>query len=94
MGKYVAIPIEDDTLKDIIESIATGYTDNEGIRHKANKQIATILTLQANLGCRIGDICNLTVENFVRDGETWKLDLTEQRQVLETTRKRSQPRYQ
>lgn len=79
MGCYTTTPLEDGELKDIIESIATGYTDNEGIRHKANKQIATILTLQANLGCRIGDICNLTVENFVRDGETWKLDLTEQK---------------
>lgn len=79
MGAYVTEPIDENTLKDIIDSIATGYTDNEGIRHKANKQIATILTLQANLGCRIGDICNLTAESFAKDGDVWKLDIKEQK---------------
>lgn len=79
MGKYTTAPLETEDLKDIIESITTGYTDNKGITHKPNKQIATILTLQANLGCRIGDICGLTVENFVYDGTTWKLDMTEQK---------------
>lgn len=79
MGKYTTVPVDEKTLKDIIESVASGYTDNKGIIHKPNKQVATILTLQANLGCRIGDICSLAVENFVFDGEAWKLDLTEQK---------------
>ena len=61
------------------KSIAAGYTDHKGIIHKPNKQVATILTLQANLGCRIGDICNLTTDNFVFDGDAWKLDMTEQK---------------
>lgn len=79
MGEYTTRPLEEKELKDIIESIASGYTDNNGITHKPNKQVATILTLQANLGCRIGDICALCVENFVFDGDAWKLDLTEQK---------------
>ena len=79
MGEYTTRPLEEKELKDIIESIATGYTDHKGIIHKPNKQVATILTLQANLGCRIGDICNLTTENFVFDGDAWKLDMTEQK---------------
>ena len=79
MGSYTTRPIDNKELKDIIESIATGYTDNHGTPHKPNKQIATILTLQANLGCRIGDICNLKVENFVYDGSAWKLDMKEQK---------------
>ena len=79
MGLYTTDPITEKQLKDLIEIITTGYTDNAGILHKPNKQIATILTLQANMGCRIGDICNLTVENFVKDGEVWKLDLIEQK---------------
>lgn len=79
MGIYTTVPVDEKTLKDIIESIKSGYTDNKGIRHKPNEQVATILTLQANLGCRIGDICALKVENIVWDGNAWRLDLTEQK---------------
>lgn len=79
MGKYTTRPIEESELKDLIDLIASGYTDNDGIPHKPNRQIAVILTLQANLGCRIGDICALTVESFVNDGDAWKLNITEQK---------------
>lgn len=79
MGRYKTAPVSENTLKDIIEAVSTGYTDNNGVIHRPNKQIATILTLQANLGCRIGDICNLKVENIVWDGSAWRLDLTEQK---------------
>lgn len=79
MGKYVTRPCTEDEIKKLVKLISVGYTDNDGIPHKPNKQIATILTLQANLGCRIGDICGLTMENFVFDGDAWKLDLTEQK---------------
>lgn len=79
MGSYTTRMITNDEIKEIISAIAEGYTDNDGIPHKPNKQIATILTLQANLGCRIGDICALTVESFVWDGDAWKLDISEQK---------------
>ena len=79
MGSYTTRPVSETELKEIIEAVASGYTDGNGIPHKPNKQVAVILTLQANLGCRIGDICALTVESFVHDGEAWKLDITEQK---------------
>ena len=79
MSLYTSRLITDKEIKDIIESIATGYTDNKGVHHKPNRQIAVIMTLQANLGCRIGDICTLTTDNFIKDGETWRLDMTEQK---------------
>lgn len=79
MGEYTTRPVTTNELKDLIEIIATGYTDDKGVPHKPNKQIATILTLQANLGCRIGDICAMTVENFVQEEGVWKLDMTEQK---------------
>ena len=79
MGAYTTRIAETKEIKDIIEAIAAGYTDNNGITHKPNKQVATILTLQANLGCRIGDICALTTDNFIKDGETWRLNMTEQK---------------
>lgn len=79
MGCFVTRPVSDEELKDMIEAVESGYTDNKGIRHKPNHQVATILTLQANLGCRIGDICALTAENIVWDGNAWRLDLKEQK---------------
>ena len=79
MGAYTTRPVTAEEIKEIIESIASGYTDNKGITHKPNKQIAVILTLQANLGCRIGDICALCVENIVWDGEAWRLNMQEQK---------------
>ena len=79
MGSYTTRIAETKEIKDIIEAIAAGYTDNNGITHKPNKQVTTILTLQANLGCRIGDICRLTVESIVFDGDAWKLDMEEQK---------------
>ena len=79
MGSYTTRPLEEKELKELIDTIARGYTDPDGTPHKPNRQIAVILTLQANLGCRIGDICALSVESFVYDGETWKLNITEQK---------------
>lgn len=79
MGRYTTRPLEDGEIRDLIDIIASGYTDNDGIPHKPNKQVATILVLQANLGCRIGDICALTVESFSFDGNAWRLDIKEQK---------------
>lgn len=79
MGSYTTRPLDAKELKSLIDLIALGYTDPDGTPHKPNRQIAVILTLQANLGCRIGDICALTVESFVNDGEVWKLNITEQK---------------
>ena len=77
MGNYTARPVTETELKDIIESIVSGYTDAHGVPHKPNKQVATILTLQANIGCLISDICALTIESLVKSGDAWKLDVTE-----------------
>ena len=58
--------------------------------HRQNDQLAMILELQANIGCRIGDIVTMTVENIVAKEYkidqnevkipiSWRLDLTEQK---------------
>lgn len=78
MGKYTTAQAENQQVKNVIECIKNGYKHN-GIQHEPNPQIATILLLQANLGCRINDIVNLKAENIVFDGYTWKLDLVEQK---------------
>ena len=78
MGKYQTRQAENYEVKNVIENIAKGYTHN-GVTHEPNEQIATILLLQANMGCRINDIIHLRAEDIVFDGDTWKLDIIEQK---------------
>lgn len=78
MGAYCTAIIDTEQITDIIKALQSGYTHN-GVKHRSNYQIATIMTLQANLGCRIGDIVHLEVEDMVYDGEAWRLDMIEQK---------------
>ena len=78
MGSYTTRLIDTEEVSEIITTLRSGYT-HKGVKHRSNYQVATILLLQANLGCRIGDIVHLTVENIVFDGETWRLDMEEEK---------------
>lgn len=78
MGKYTCRAIEEHEYKRIILLLRTGYTYN-GVKHRENDQIATALTVQANLGCRIGDIMALTTDSIIKDGGIWRLNITEQK---------------
>ena len=59
---------------DIIDTMRTGFT---GFR--ANQRIATALVIEANLGLRISDILKLKLNDIVKDGERYRLDITEQK---------------
>jgi integrase len=63
----------------IINTIKEGFKGEDGKVFRANKRLATILTLEANLGLRIGDILNLRLTDIVKDGERFRLDITEQK---------------
>jgi len=78
MGRYTTELIGTEEITAIIKALRSGYT-HDGITHRSNYQVATIMLLQANLGCRIGDIVSLTMENIVYDGEAWRLDMTEEK---------------
>ena len=79
MGRYETKALNKSQLIEIIETIREGYTDFEGVKHRPNNQLATILILEANLGCRIGDIMNLTTESIIDDGGIFKLNIIEQK---------------
>lgn len=74
MYMYTSRALTDQEYHDIIDCIRNGY-----LEHRPNEQIATILTLEANLGCRINDIVNLTTDSFICDNGIWKLDIKEQK---------------
>ena len=79
MGSYTTKSLTQEELSSLVNLIRRGYIDNEGHKHRQNDQLATILTLQANLGCRIGDIVNMTVEHFEWDGQAWRLNFSEEK---------------
>ena len=78
MGRYVTTALTEQDYDRLVKTIRNGYTHN-GIKHRPNNQIATILVLEGNLGCRIGDIIALTTDSFIQDGGIWKLNITEEK---------------
>ena len=79
MGRYTTRQLNNSQYKELIETVREGYADNEGIKHRPNIQLATILVLEANLGCRIGDILKLTTDSIIHDGSMYKLNIVEQK---------------
>ena len=70
--------IDEDTYKLIIATMKNGFT-HEGVPYKPNERIATVLVLEYNLGLRVGDILQLKVDSFVKDGSRYRLDMYEQK---------------
>lgn len=68
----VALTLEQ--YKEIITTMRTGFT---GCR--PNERIATALMLEANLGLRISDILKLRLNDIVKDGDRYRLAITEQK---------------
>lgn len=70
--KTVALSREQ--FNEIIDTLRTGFS---GCR--PNNRIATALVLEANLGLRISDIIHLKLNDIVKDGDRYRLDITEQK---------------
>ena len=79
MGAYTTTSLKKSNYKEIIETVRRGYIDNDGVNHRPNTQLATILILEANLGCRIGDVINLSTDSVIDDGGIYKLNIVEQK---------------
>ena len=63
----------------IISTIRTGFTLPNGGKVRPNDRIATALTLQANLGLRIGDIVRLKLADIVLENGRYHLNMVEQK---------------
>ena len=70
--KTLALTTEQYT--DIIDTMRKGFS---GCR--PNHRAATALVIEANLGLRISDILNLKLNDIVKDGDRYRLDITEQK---------------
>lgn len=70
--------IDEETYKRIIATMKNGFC-HESVQYKPNERIATVLVLEYNLGLRVGDILNLCIDSFVKDGSRYRLDIYEQK---------------
>lgn len=79
MGAYTTLAVNQDTYNRIIETIKAGYTGKDGVTHRPAPHMACCLVIQANLGCRIGDILHLSLSSLVRDGDHYRLEIKEEK---------------
>lgn len=68
------VALTSEQYKEIISTMKKGFTGCQ-----ANDRAATALMLEANLGLRISDIVKLRLADIVRDGERYRLSITEQK---------------
>lgn len=79
MGAYTTLAVNKDDYNRIIDTIQNGYTGKDGVKHRPAPHMVACLVIQANLGCRIGDILHLSLSSLVSDGDHYRLDIVEQK---------------
>lgn len=62
-----------------IKTTAKGFTTEDGTEVRPNTRIATALMVQGNVGMRIGDILDLRLDSFIKDGNRYRLDVYEEK---------------
>lgn len=70
------VALTDQQYIDIITAIKSGFC-HVGREYKPNERIATALTLEANLGMRISDILQLHYCDIIKDGDRYRLNISE-----------------
>lgn len=73
------IALTEEQYKEIISTIRNGFICEDGHIVKPNERVAVALSLEANLGLRIGDILQLRLSAIIRDGDRYRLDIVEQK---------------
>lgn len=75
------VALSKDQYEQIIMTIRSGVkTDDPGkLNFRPNERVAMALVLEGNLGIRIGDILQLKLNSFIRDGARYRLDIHEEK---------------
>jgi integrase len=63
----------------ITGALEAGFTDRAGVQRKPNTRAAFALKLEKVTGCRIGDVVRLCLNDFVKDGRLYRLDIREEK---------------
>lgn len=70
--------VDEDTYHLIVKTLRDGF-EYDGVHHKPNLRVATILILEYNLGLRIGDILQLRLNSICYESGRYRLDIIEQK---------------
>ena len=68
------VALTDTQYSTIIQTLLQGFDVS-----RPNPRVAAVLTAEANLGMRVGDILRLHMSDIVRDGGRWRLNMTEEK---------------
>ena len=79
MGRYATRVITKDELNKIVKAINDGFIINQSREVRGNKRIAALLIVQANIGLRIGDILQLTMNSFEIDVNGYRINIIEEK---------------
>lgn len=72
------VAVTDEQYEAIVKLLWEGSSpQGTGAYIRRQPDIAIALSTQANLGLRIGDIVNLTMDSFVSDGGRWRFNMRE-----------------
>ena len=72
MGAYTTRVITREEYVEIIQTLRKGF-----LNVRPNNKVATALVVEANLGIRISDVLNFTLNNVIKLGQKEILDMTE-----------------
>ena len=68
------VALTDTQYRNIIQTLLRGFGES-----RPNPRVAAILTAEANLGMRVGDILRLRMCDIVRDGNRYRLNMVEEK---------------
>ena len=68
------VALTDTQYRTIIQTLLHGFGDS-----RPNPRVAAVLTAEANLGMRVGDILKLRMSDIVKDGNRYRLNVTEEK---------------
>ena len=72
------LALTEEQYKQSINLLRNGFM-LDGVSIRPNPRIAMVCVIQACLGLRLGDVLNLRMDSFIKDGNRWRLDICEQK---------------
>ena len=90
------VALSTDQYEQLILTIRSGVKSNdpEKPNFRPNERVAVALVLEGNLGIRIGDILQLKLSSFIRDGSRYRLNIVEEKTGKQRTFTVPYPIYQ
>ena len=80
MSNKKTIALTQEQYIEIIKTMREGF-----LNCRPNNKVATALILEANLGIRISDIIKLKLNDIIKDGDRYRLDIIEQKTQKQRT---------